>query len=127
MIRRTMSNRRAAAALVAAAAAAVSLGAGADASLGTTQPEPIINVRVVLTNTGVKLTPSETVRGSLVLFKVQNTSASSRDFFIGGYIVRGLKPGGVKRFQLQFLTRGSFGYFSAAHPGKWFTGSFLVT
>lgn len=127
MIRRTVSTRRAAAALVAAAAAAVSLAAGADASVRTTQPEPIRKVQIVLTDRGVKFSLSKIVRGSLVIFKVQNASTRSRDFFIGGYIVRGLKPGRTRDFQLQFLDRGKFTYFSAAHPGKKFTGFFLVT
>jgi plastocyanin len=118
----SISARSAAVALVAAAAFAA-----APAASATTQPQPIRDVRIVLTNTGVKFSVATVVRGSLVRFKVRNTATKPRDFFIAGYIVRGLKPGGVRSFQLQFLDRGSFPYYSAAHPGKKYTGSFRVT
>jgi hypothetical protein len=120
-------TRRAAAAFVAVAAAGASLGAGAQASVRTTQPEPIRHVKVVLTNTGIQFSLLEVVRGSLVLFKIQNTSTNSRDFFIGGRLVRAVKPGSTRDFQLQFLDRGKFPYYSVGRPGKKFTGSFRVT
>jgi hypothetical protein len=109
------------------AAALASFAAGAAASVRTTQPQPIRHVGVVLTNTGIKLSVSTVVRGSLVLFKLRNSASKPRDFFIGGILVRSLKPGGIRNFQLQFLDRGNVPYYSAAHPGKKYTGLFRVT
>jgi hypothetical protein len=121
-----VSARRVAAALVAAAAAA-SFAAGAAASEKTTQPQPIRHVGIVMTNTGIKLSITTVVRGSLVLFKLRNSASKPRDFFIGGILIHSLKPGGIRDFQLQFLDRGNVPYYSAAHPGKKYTGIFRVT
>jgi len=84
-------------------------------------------VGIVMTNTGIKLSVSTVVRGSLVLFKLRNSASKPRDFFIGGYLVHSLKPGGIRDFQLQFLDRGNVPYYSVAHPGKKYTGLFRVT
>jgi hypothetical protein len=119
-----MSRSRITSLAVAAALAAGFFSAGAAA---TTEPQKTYRAKVVLTNKGIALDVRTVARGALVIFNVRNTGTSPRDFFIGGYIVHKLKPGAVRKFQLQFLFRGKYPYYSAGHPGKKFTGSFEVT
>jgi plastocyanin len=103
------------------------LPAGAAASVRTTEPQQIYHATVTLRNTGIAFKPSTVTRGALMLFKVKNAAKSPRDFFIGGYALRRLKPGATRRFELQFLYRGKYRYVSTGHPGKKFTGALVVT
>jgi len=121
--RRIVSARTAAVALAAAAA----LAGQAAGAVKTTEPQQIRPMTVLLTNQGIKLSLPSVKRGSLVQFKVRNTSNVRRDFFIAGYLVHALRPGQTKSFQLQFLFRGKYPYRSVAHPGTKFTGAFTVT
>jgi hypothetical protein len=73
------------------------------------------------------LKPVKVLRGCIVIFNVRNASRTPRDFFIGGYVVHALKPGGRKTFNVQFLFRGRYPYYSAGHPGTKFKGSLEVT
>jgi plastocyanin len=118
---------RFAAAAVAAAAAAACLASATSASSETTQPQKIYKATVVITNSGIALKPSSVTRGCIVVFNVKNSSTSTRDFFVGGYIARGLKPGASKKFNVQFLFRGKYPYYSTAHPGTRLKGSLEVT
>jgi plastocyanin len=120
------SIRRGAAALVAVAAAAF-LPASVGASSATTQPQTIYKVTVVLKNGAISLKPAVVRRGALVLFRVRNASTKPTDFFIGGVILHKVKPSAVRSFQLQFLNRGKFLYYSMSHPGSKIRGSFVVT
>jgi plastocyanin len=123
MSRYAFRLRVAAVAVVAAAA----LSSQAAAGVRTTNPQVIRNERVVLTASGARLSLAKVARGSLVRFFVRNTGSKPTDFFIAGYFVHKLKPGGTRNFQLQFLERGRYPYFSAAHPGKKFKGALVVT
>ena len=114
------------AALVVAGVAAA-LAGHARASSKTTNPEPIRKIQVVLTDRGIRVTPGQVVRGTLAQFTVRNAATKPRDFFIAGYIIRSLKPGRNKNFNLQFLFRGRYPYYSAGHPGTRFTGAMHVT
>jgi plastocyanin len=114
----------AAAALVAAAA---SLAGGAGATPQTTNPQTIYHARVVLTTAGISFKPTKVMRGALVQFRVQNASKVPQDFFIGGYLVHSLKPGGTRAFALQFLERGKYTFYSKGHPGKKISGLLAVT
>jgi hypothetical protein len=115
--------RDAAVALVAAAA----LSTQASAAVRTTNPQVIRVEQVVLTEQGARFSLKQVVRGSLLRFFVRNAGTKPTDFFIGGYFVHQLKPGHKRSFQLQFLERGHYPYFSAAHPGKKFKGVLIVT
>jgi len=99
----------------------------AGATSRTTNPQTIYHAKVVLTSTGISLRPAKITRGALVQFRVQNASRVARDFFIGGYLVRALKPGATRAFALQFLERGNYPYYSKGHPGKKINGSLAVT
>lgn len=115
--------RVAAVAVVAAAA----LSTQASAAVRTTNPQVIRDEHVVLTEAGARLSLAKVARGSLLRFFVRNAGAKPTDFFIAGYFVHQLKPGRTRNFQLQFLERGHYPYFSAAHPGKKFKGVLVVT
>jgi plastocyanin len=123
MTRYSISVRVAAVAIVATAA----LSAQASAGVRTTNPQVIRDVRVVLTERGAKLSLRAVNRGSLVRFFVRNAGAKPTDFFIAGYIVHKLAPGKKRNFQLQFLERGHYPYFSFAHPGTKVKGTLVVT
>jgi hypothetical protein len=112
---------------LAAAAATAWLAAGAAAAPSTTQPQTIYRAKVVLTDARIGIKPGRVLRGALVMFQVRNATTKPRDFFIGGILVRSLKPGASRDFQLQFLARGKYPYYSKGHPGKKITGSFEVT
>jgi hypothetical protein len=105
---------------------AVALPAGVSATTRTTNPQAIYKARVIITNVGIDLRPTKVARGALVQFHVRNASTSSRDFFIGGYLVHKLGPGATRNFQLQFLERGTYKYYSVGHPGKKFGGVLKV-
>lgn len=131
MMRSRLSTRRAAVVLMAAASAA-SLSAGAVASPSvaspsTTLPQTLYKAKIVLTNTRILIKPRKVGRGALVQFQVKNAGTRARDFFIGGYLIHSLKPSGSRSFQLQFLERGRYPYYSKGHPGKKITGTFEVT
>jgi plastocyanin len=119
----TASARVAAVAVVAAAA----LSAHASAAVRTTNPQVIRNEHIALTQRGAQLSIKTVNRGSLVRFFVRNAGTNPTDFFIAGYIVHKLKPGGTRNFQLQFLERGHYPYYSFAHPGQKFKGVLIVT
>jgi plastocyanin len=123
MTRCTASVRVAAVAFVAAAA----LSAQASAAVRTTNPQVIRDERVVLTERGAQLSLAKVNRGSLVRFFVRNAGTKPTDFFIAGYIVHKLMPGKKRNFQLQFLERGHYPYFSFAHPGTKVKGVLVVT
>jgi plastocyanin len=123
MTRYTASIRVAAVAVLAAAA----LSAQASAAVRTTNPQVIRDERVVLTERGAHLSLTKVARGSLVRFFVRNAGTKPTDFFIGGYFVHKLMPGKRRNFQLQFLERGHYPYFSAAHPGTKVKGILVVT
>jgi hypothetical protein len=123
MTRFTASVRVAAVAVLAAAA----LSAQASAALRTTQPQVIRDERVVLTERGARLSLPKVTRGSLLRFFVRNAGTKPTDFYIGGYFVHKLMPGQKKNFQLQFLERGHYPYFSFAHPGTKVKGVLVVT
>jgi len=120
-------KRTLAVAALAVAGVAAALAGIAQASSKTTNPQPIRKIQVVLTNSGIRVTPPQVVRGTLAQFTVRNAATKPRDFFIAGYIVRSLKPGRNKSFQIQFLFRGRYPYYSAGHPGTRFTGAMHVT
>ena len=82
---------------------------------------------VVLTNSGIAFRLTNVLRGSIVVFHLRNASATPRDFFIGGYFVHRLKPGAKKQFNVQFLFRGRYPYYSTGHPGTKFRGALEVT
>ncbi|MEY2432544.1 MAG: Cupredoxin-like domain [Acidimicrobiaceae bacterium] len=123
MTRFTVSVRVAAVAVVATAA----LSAQASAAVSTTNPQVIRDMRVVLTERGAHLSLSKVSRGSLVRFFVRNAGTKPTDFVIGGYFVHKLMPGHRKNFQLQFLERGRYPYYSVAHPGTKVKGVLVVT
>jgi plastocyanin len=123
MTRYTASIRVAAVAVVAIAA----LATQASAAVRTTQPQVIRDERVVLTERGAHLSLAKIPRGSLVRFFVRNAGAKPTDFYIGGFFVHKLMPGKRRNFQLQFLERGHYPYFSLAHPGTKVKGALVVT
>jgi hypothetical protein len=126
LIERSSSLRLTAAALAAAAAAAC-LPAAAGASSRTTQPQKIYKSTVVLTNAGISFKPTKVLRGCIMIFSLRNSTRVTRSFFIGGYLVHRLKPGAVRHFNVQFLFRGKYPYYSAGFPGKRLRGSLEVT
>jgi hypothetical protein len=118
---------RAAAAILVVAAAAVLPSAAADAGIRTTQPQTIYKAKIVLTDSTITIAPAHVGRGALVQFRLRNTGRTPRDFSIGGYLIHALKPGATRDFQLQFLARGKYPYYSLGHPGTKITGKFSVT
>jgi hypothetical protein len=112
---------------LAAVAVAGCLAAASPASTRTTQPQKVYKSTVVLSDTGIAFKPKSVLRGCIMIFTLRNASRTTRDFFVGGYLVHRLKPGATKKFNVQFLFRGEYPYYSTGHPGKKLSGSLEVT
>jgi hypothetical protein len=113
--------------VAAALAAAATLAAQASAGVRTTEPQKLYKKSIVLSDTRIAFTYPRVGRGALILFTVRNGGKTPRDFFIGGTLIRRLAPGRTKSFQLQFLARGKYPYWSLGHPGTKITGTLVVT
>jgi len=94
-------------ALVAASVGATTLAASK--AVATTLPETTYFFNVTLTDDKVIISPRTRVRpGSLVVFTVLNKASHSRNLVFGNYKTGLVRPGGKKKFELNFLVPWSF-------------------
>jgi plastocyanin len=104
--------------LVTAALGALVLGvAGAarTATPATTGVDPLINVSVRISDTGMTVKPRRVARLETVQFRIVNVGKRTHDFRVGGLKSHVLSHGEVGHVLLQFSDRGTYEYRCVLH------------
>jgi hypothetical protein len=107
--------------LVSAATAAFMPAASA-----TTQPSFIIDIRVTMSDSAVKLSRTQAYRGWGVNFIVRNVGKKPHKFQIGGLQTPALAPGGRFKLEVNLELRGKVVYRDQLNRGPRTRGVFRV-
>ena len=92
----------------------------------TTAPSYLINVRVTLSDAGVKLSATQAYRGWGANFIVRNVGRKPHKFVIGGLATPTLGPGKKHTLRTDLVLRGRVSYSDPLNPGPRSRGFFKV-
>jgi hypothetical protein len=117
-----MQSRR----ILALAVAMVVVTVVLQSASATTAPSYTINVRVSLSDTGVKLNTTQAYRGWGANFIVRNVGRKPHKFEIGGLATPALAPGKKHVIEADLVLRGRVAYRDPLNPGPRSRGFFKV-
>jgi hypothetical protein len=110
-------------ALAAVSAAALAQGASSFAHPQTTAPPPVIDVKVTITDTAIKMTPKRALRGDYARFILVNVGKKRHTFTFGAKkkgagvqtgFTKPLRPNEQKILLLFLDYRGKVSYYGSA-------------
>ena len=107
-------------------AAALAAAAFLPVASATTAPTLTIKIRVIMTDTGVKLSQAKSYRGWNANFIVVNRGKKAHRFEIGGMTTPVLAPGKSRVLGVSLALRGTVTYSDLVNPGGHSTGTFTV-
>ena len=112
--------------LILVLAAALAAAAFLPLASATTAPTLTIKIRVVMTDTGVRLSQVKSYRGWYVNFIVVNHGTKAHKFEIGGLTTPVIKPGKSHVLKVELALRGTVTYSDLLNAGNRSTGTFAV-